>query len=117
MYRETLVELHKSHLLDALQRQSDHRFSLDGLSGLLNRVGFSIRQVQRDEFKMRYLSGSSFLRHHFIQYGFMDGWRSILAADEEQAVFERLEAKLNKLAQEAGELSLTIPAAYIEVVK
>jgi hypothetical protein len=47
----------------------------------------------------------------------MDGWRSFLAPEDVQPIFAHLERKLNSLAQERGELALTIPAAYVEGIK
>ena len=60
---------------------------------------------------MRFADGSALLRHHFIRLGFVPGWKSVAAAGSVQETFDRLERKLNALAQERGELALTIPIA------
>jgi hypothetical protein len=63
---------------------------------------------------IRFVSGSALLRHHFIRQGFLDGWKSVVPESDLPRVFNRLEEKLNQLAEEQGEIRLTIPVAYIE---
>jgi hypothetical protein len=63
---------------------------------------------------MRFLNGSSLLRHHFIQLGFLGDWKSVIPEEQLVVVFSKLEEALNLFAQERGELSLTIPYGYIE---
>ena len=66
---------------------------------------------------MRFVDGSSLLRHHFIKIGFLDGWKSVVPSNQQEKVFTPLETKLNEAARERGELALTIPIAYIEAEK
>jgi hypothetical protein len=66
---------------------------------------------------MRFLNSASLFNHHLIKIGFLDGWRGFLPTDQEQTVFQALQAALDKVASEKGELSLTIPMLYIEAEK
>jgi len=86
----------------ALQRHIEHRATVPAVRTLLENGGFEVKRVVEREAKMRFASGAALLNHHFIKLGFLDAWKKI--GDRES--FARLE--------ELGELSLTIPMAYIE---
>jgi hypothetical protein len=62
---------------------------------------------------MRFASGTALLNHHFIKLGFLDGWKSIVPARQRE-VFDHLRLALDAHARREGELSLTIPMAYVE---
>ena len=66
---------------------------------------------------MRFADGSSFLRHYFIRLGFIPAWKSDLPDDEVESTFRTLEHRLNEVALEQGEISMTIPMACIEASK
>ncbi len=99
--------------LDAHVRQ---RATMAGACSLLHEAGFSlIRNVSVDTAKMRFGSGTALLNHYFIKLGFLDAWKAIVPGREAE-MFLRLRERLDDVANEAGELSLTIPMAYIEAV-
>lgn len=114
VFAGTLREMGKAELLGNLQTHVDHRTTVEAACGLLEGAGFGISQVHQETFTMRFLDGSALLRHSFIQIGFLDRWRSVLAPEDEEIVFAKLEDNLNRLAKTKGELALTIPMAYIE---
>jgi len=116
-YADTLRDLGRADLRERLEAHIAHRFSPDDACRLLERAGFRVAQVQEQSFTLRYLDGSALLNHRFIQLAFLESWREWLPPEEVEAVFRRLEQRLNALAQRAGGLTLTIPAAYIEVEK
>ena len=66
---------------------------------------------------LRYLDGSSFLRHSLTIMGFIEGWRSILKKEEEAVIFKRIEERLNEVAAKDGELRLNIPMLLIHAKK
>jgi SAM-dependent methyltransferase len=90
VFDQTLRELGRDDLLPKLRVHVDHRFT------------------------MRFLDGSAFLRHYFVRLGFLPALRELLPQAAERAVFERLEANLNALAQRDGALALGVPMAYVE---
>jgi arsenite methyltransferase len=114
IYAAALRETGHADLLERLQVHIDHRGTVESLSGKLVKAGFRIQRVERETFNMRFLNGSALLRHSFIIVGFLNNWRALLPEEIIPEVFARLEANLNTLARERGELSLTIPACYIE---
>jgi hypothetical protein len=61
--------------------------------------------------------GLLLLKHYFIRLGFLDGWKGVLRPEEQEEAFSRLEANLNAYSERRGELSLTIPMAYVEGVR
>jgi hypothetical protein len=57
---------------------------------------------------MRFANGTALLNHHFIKLGFLDAWKAVASGDRD--VFDRLQSELDR----RGELTLTIPMAYVE---
>jgi SAM-dependent methyltransferase len=114
VYESTLRELGRDELIQALHAHIAHRASVAGVTGLFERAGFRLRVVNQQEILLRFIDGSAFLRHHLIRQGFLDAWKNLLAPAEQPAVFARLEANLNQMAEKQGELALSIPMAYFE---
>ena len=73
-----------------------------------------VTKVEEASKSMRFVNGSAMFRHYFIKLGFLDAWKGLLEAHEQEPVFDKLEANLNRLAESRGELKLTIPMAYVE---
>jgi arsenite methyltransferase len=113
VFSSTLLEMRLSTAQMRLEAQIEHRATVESVSELLAHSGFKFRRAFNRTIPMRFSSGSALLRHSFIRMGFLEDWRAIMDPEQEQKVFERLEANLNR----AGELTLTIPLAYIEAVK
>lgn len=114
VFEASLKELTKTAALDRLEKHIHHRTTLKEASQLLEGAGFNVARIHRDTFSMRFVDGSTMLRHSFIRIGFLDAWREVAGAQDEREVFARLEEHLNHLAGQQGELRLTIPMAYIE---
>ncbi len=114
VFEATLRERGLQARLPGLAAHIAHRLPVEALQGLLEQAGFKLRSVARQDAVLRYLDGSAFLRHHFIKQGFLDGWKALLAPAEQTGFFAALEANLNRLAAERGELALTIPMVYLE---
>lgn len=93
-----------------------HRATIAGVRSLLDEAGFAlIRDVSVPNTRMRLASGTALLNHAFIQLGFLDAWKAVVPGREVE-MFLRLRERLDAVAREAGELSLTIPMAYLEAV-
>mgnify|MGYP000446548136 CR=1 FL=1 len=114
VFETSLQELGKTAALDRLTKHIHHRTTLEETSQLLEGAGFEVARIHRDSFSMRFVDGSTMLRHSFIRIGFLDAWREVAGASDEREVFARIEENLNRLAGQQGELRLTIPTAYIE---
>ena len=116
-YREVLIDLGQHDRLAALEAHVNRRGTVDSVTSLLQSAGFKVTEVVTGSFRMRFADGSALLRHHFIRLGFVPGWKSVAAADSLEETFDSLERKLNAVAQERGELALTIPMACFVACK
>jgi len=117
VFEKTLEELSMAHVTGDLERHINHRMTAETIGECLTRSGFRNLTTSHDNFVLRYLDGSAFLRHPLIRYGFLDDWKKLVPAHEQHKIFQRLENNLNRLASKAGELRLTVPIAYIEAEK
>jgi ubiquinone/menaquinone biosynthesis C-methylase UbiE len=117
VYRAVLIELGLLDQLAALETHINHRGTVDSVASLLRGAGFTVSDAVTSTFRMRFADGSSLLRHHFIRLGFVQGWKSVTAVESLQATFESLERNLNAVAEERGELALTIPMACLVACK
>jgi arsenite methyltransferase len=116
-YRCVLVELGFSGQVAALDAHINHRATVDSVKALLEREGFKFVEAVTRSFRERFVDGSSLLRHYFIRLGFVQGWKAVAPEGAVEATFAALEHRLNAMAAERGELSLTIPAACIQACK
>lgn len=113
-YRLTLEELGYDDCLSALQDHVDGRATVKSMEALLERAGFVVTAVTERSFPMRFADGSSLLRHYFIRLGFLEGWAAVVPPERLKSTFAALERNLNRLADSARGLSLTIPMVCIE---
>ncbi len=90
------------------------RLSAKELVLVLNDCGFSVRQVIEDRFSMRFMDGTTLFRHYLIRHFFLDGWKSLVAADRQEAVFAQIEARLNETARQTGHVCLTVPFVVLD---
>ncbi|MGQ0721946.1 MAG: class I SAM-dependent methyltransferase [Candidatus Eiseniibacteriota bacterium] len=113
-FRETLRAAGSAALIAALDGQEAHRLVLPDLRRMLESAGFALERVVEDELRIRAVDGGAFLRHTLIRFGFLDGWRGVVPAERQQAVFAALEAKLDERARTDGELTFHVPMLYLE---
>jgi arsenite methyltransferase len=116
-YRSVLVELGFSGQLAALDAHINHRATVDSVRALLEDEGFKFVEAVTRSFRERFVDGSSLLRHYFFRLGFVQAWKAIAPEGAVEATFAALEKRLNTIAAERCELSLTIPAACIHACK
>ncbi len=117
VYREVLIDTGQRDRLAVLAAHINHRGTIESVGALLQGAGFKVVEVAPNSFRIRFASGSTLLRHHFIRLGFVQGWKSIVAVGSIQKTFERLESALNAVSQTRGELTLTIPTACFVAYK
>jgi ubiquinone/menaquinone biosynthesis C-methylase UbiE len=107
--------------LDALGRLREHvlakRKPLEVTLAMLGDAGFTVVRAKEDAFRLRFASGTAFLRHWFVRLAFEKPWTEIVEPDGLDAVFGELEARLDRAAAEGGELSMRVPFACIEAVR
>lgn len=116
-YRGVLLELGFTDRIAALDAHVSRRATVADVRTLLEREGFKFVEAITRSFRERFVDGSSLLRHYFIRLGFVPAWKSIAPEGAVEATFAALEHRLNRIAAERGELSLTVPAACIHACK
>jgi FkbM family methyltransferase len=117
VYRSVLTDLGFTGQLAALDAHINRRATVDCVRTLLEREGFRFVEAVTRSFRERFVDGSSLLSHYFIRLGFVPGWKSVAPEGSVKKTFAALEHRLNIIAAEHGELSLTIPAACIRACK
>lgn len=114
VYREVLDDLEKTRYLGRLAANEAHRGSRTSICEQVEAAGFDVTKVVEDHFHLRFLDGSALLRHSLTRFGFLDGWRTVVDAEDEQEVFAALEMRLNDLAHRNRKLTMRIPMLYVE---
>ena len=117
VYREVLKTTGRSALLPQLERQEAHRKTADEIITMFQIAGFHIVNTIDDNLRLRYLDGTSFLRHSLTVYGFLGGWRSILKEEEEKLIFGKIEEKLNEIAEINGDIRFNVPMLLVHARK
>jgi arsenite methyltransferase len=117
VYRSVIVELGFHDRIASLDAHIGHRATVDSLRSLVERAGFEFVEAATRSFRERFVDGSSLLNHRFMRLGFLPGWKSVAPEGAVEATFAALDRRLNKVAAERGELSLTVPAACIQARK
>jgi ubiquinone/menaquinone biosynthesis C-methylase UbiE len=113
-YREVLIALDRSHYLERLEKNEQHRGTVESHCHVLEGAGFQIEKKIEATFSMRYSDGTALLNHFFVRLGFLPAWKAVVAPADETMVFRELERRLNEYARAHGELKLTIPMLYLE---
>jgi ubiquinone/menaquinone biosynthesis C-methylase UbiE len=114
VFAATLGELGETAALDALAVHIDDRATVDRVRELFVQAGLRLSKLHQESAVLRYSDRSALLRSYFIKLGFLDAWKAVVATERRAPVFARLEANLNAVARDRGELLLTIPLAYVE---
>ena len=113
---DALYQSFNQDFLPALAKQEAHRGTSETVRTLLKGGEFWIQEEIQDEFIFRYVDAQALLNHSLTIW-FLDGWRKVIPDDLEDQVFTALERKLDKLAQEKGELTMRIPRLYVRATK
>lgn len=116
-YRGVLSELGHSDRMAALDSHINRRATVDSVRVLLEGAGFEFLGAVTRTFRERFVDGTSLLRHYFIRLGFVPAWKSVAPKGAVEETFTTLERRLNAIAAERGELSVSIPAACIQARK
>jgi ubiquinone/menaquinone biosynthesis C-methylase UbiE len=116
-YRSVLVELGFADRLAALDAHIRRRATVDSVRTLLEGEGFQFVKAITRSFRERFLDGSALLHHYFIRLAFFPAWKAIAPEAAVASTFAALERRLNAIAAERGELSLSVPAACIHACK
>jgi arsenite methyltransferase len=107
--RETIIKI-KEHIYSK-------RRPLPELKSLLEQNGFAVRNIVEDQFEYRFTDGTTLFQHFFIRLAFLPSWKSMVPAEKQVRVFDRIEAKMNEQASLTGICSLSVPFVVINCEK
>jgi arsenite methyltransferase len=126
---ETMIEfynvfkdvLKKNNLISEIEKIQKHIYSkrrpLDEIKQLIVSSGFKIKNIDTDKFTLRFADGKTMFKHSLISNWFLGGWKDIVSNEYLGKIFLQTEEQLNKIAEEKGEIKLTVPFVVIEGVK
>lgn len=117
VYRSVLTALGKTEAVERLNQQENHRHTRAEVGALVEAAGFRVTNSVVESFFYRFADGSALLRHWLVRLGFLDGWRTVLDPADEAQVFSQLEDQLNRLAEQEGDIRLTVPMLLVESQK
>ena len=114
IYRSVLDQCNLTRPRAALSLHEAARGTPESIEKHLIDVGFTVRSIETDTFRMRYADGTAFLRHWFIRLAFLPAWASLVEDSDRQSVFAEIERRLNDESTSNGELVLSIPMALVD---
>ena len=117
VFRGVLRELRRPDYIERLNANEAHRGSRESVRALIESAAFRVRREVEGSFALSFANGTALLHHHLVRIGFLDGWRRCVDESDEQPVFERLEARLNEVAERTGYLATSVPTLFVEAVK
>jgi ubiquinone/menaquinone biosynthesis C-methylase UbiE len=104
------IELMKQHIYEK-------RRPLHEMISIVQNHGFTIKDLEHDQFNYKFSNGTAMLNHYFIRLAFMDSWIKILPENRLEQIFDTIEIRLNEQAKMLGGIKLTIPFVLINAIK
>jgi arsenite methyltransferase len=118
VYRGVLRGLKMASTLTSLEEHiHGKRKPAEWMVSLVERSGYRIDALEQDTFSLRFADGTALFNHFFIQLAFLEPWRSVIPTGDVERVFRKLEAELNRAAENSRELRLTVPFLCLNAVR
>ena len=118
VYEQVLEELSLvNSILEMKEHIQEKRKPVEYWKKMIMDAGFTIKTINVDGFKYRYVNGSAFFKHYFIREAFMKPWKTIIPEKSTSLIFEQIENRLNRIAGERGELVMSVPFVCFDCVK
>lgn len=108
-FERVLARAGDGDALERLRVHVAHRATIAGLRDTLGRHGFAVTAVHERSVPWRFASGEAVLAHHFMELGFVDGWRGV-AGERADETLRALAAELDAMP---GGVTLTVPLAVV----
>ncbi len=115
LLKEELIKQNDTEALQKMKNQIyDKRKPVPEIKSILNKSRFNINDIYEDKFCLRYSDGTSMFNHPLIRNWFLPGWKIIINGKQQEEIFDSIENKLNIIAENKGEIKLTIPYITVE---
>ena len=112
-----LVELHLKQEIDLMYKHIEtKRPSTDKILEIMKH-DFIIKDIEYDEFKIKFSNGTTMFSHYFIKNIFMKSWKEIIPEDRQEEIFDILETRLNENAKKYCGIKISIPFVLINSIK
>lgn len=118
VYEEVLKKNGMPAEIEIMKKQIyNKRKPLHDIEAIITKSDFKINQIIHDNFYLRYADGTAMLNHFLIKIGFLEEWLKIIPHNKVEIIFDEIEKKLNKVADEIGEIKLYVPFVTIDCRK
>jgi arsenite methyltransferase len=104
------IDLMKNHIYK--KRKPVEEFQL-----LLGESGFSVNEIQHNEFSITFTDGTTMFNNFHIKLAFIGSWKEFIPMEKHEEIFGEVERQLNKIAESNGSLKLTIPYVIMDCEK
>jgi arsenite methyltransferase len=84
---------------------------------LISRSGYRVESSEEESFTLPFADGSALFGHFFVRLAFLQPWKDVVPPADTDRAFRQLEASLNRIAEDAGGLRLTVPFLCISAVR
>ena len=113
-----LLEMNMKARIEKMHQQIyKKRKPLDSFIALLEKHGFGIKEVDREQFDYKFVDGTTLLNHYFIRMAFLGGWKEIVPAEQQELIFNEIERRMNDKADIDGYFRLSVPYVVIDCRK
>jgi arsenite methyltransferase len=113
--------LRKEEMVDEIKKMNQQiykkRKPLDEFIKLIENHGFSIKDVDHDQFDYKFVDGTTLLNHYFIRLAFLNGWKGIVPFEKQEFIFDKIETRMNEKALTDGYFKLSVPFVVIDCTK
>ena len=110
--REMTEEIEKMN-----QQIYKKRKPLDEFIKQIEKHGFTIKDIDHDQFDYKYVDGTTLLNHYFIRMAFLNGWKGIVPIEKQEFIFNEIEKRMNEKALTDGYFKLSVPFVVIDCTK
>ncbi|MBN2103294.1 class I SAM-dependent methyltransferase [bacterium] len=108
--RKVLVEQQLSEsVLKMRSHIHEKRKPLKYMTTIIKQAGFLIKTIHSHSFRLKFIDGTAMLNHYLIRFWFIENWKKLIPDDMVETIFEEVESRLNMLAEDRGELVLSVP--------
>jgi arsenite methyltransferase len=118
VFREVLLN---AGMKDELQKMLVHidekRKPVEHWKQLFRAAGFTLKEVHRSSFSMRFADGSAFLNHSLIANAFRPPWEALLPPERTGEIFAAIEQQLDILAPGHSGLTMEVPFVCFDCTK
>ena len=114
IYEEVPKENKLEAYISEMKKQIYHkRKPVSELKERLEYNGFSVLEVVEDQFDYQFVDGAAMFNHFLISLAFLDSWKRVLPFKYQVDIFNKIEYKINQIADKNGSFSLRVPFVTI----